>query len=120
MAKGAWNTLTTPEIYLLMMTDFVVTPQGSLMSPPPVSQYIQRWCRFCDYDDATVECSKQQHEFVLPVAKCGNPLDADDTIRDNRGKRDREIMSRAFLQKVMFDKEDDDLRVWDSPTQFGG
>jgi len=59
------------------------------MSPPLVSQYVQS---FCDYDDATVECAKQQHALILPVAKCDNPLDADDTKHDNRGKRDRKIM----------------------------
>jgi len=62
---------------------------------------------FCDHD--AVECSKQQHELILPVAKCGDPLDADDTKHENRGKRDREIMLMALLQKMMFDKEDNDL-----------
>jgi len=104
MAKGAWNTLTTPESYLSMMADFVVAPHGILMSPPPVSQYIQRWCRFCDYDDATVECSKEQHELILPVTKYGNSLDAGDIKQGNYGKHDCQIVLMAFLQ-VIFEHE---------------
>ena len=30
------------------------------------------YAEFCDYDDATVECWKQQHKFILPVTKYGN------------------------------------------------
>ena len=59
---------------------------------------------FYDYDDATTECSKQQRVPIVLVAKCGNPLEANDAKPGNRGKRDSQIVLMAFLQRVMFDE----------------
>jgi len=59
---------------------------------------------FYDYDDETVERSKQQRVPMILVAKCGTPLEADSAKPGNRGKRDSQVLLMAFMQKVMFDE----------------
>jgi len=59
---------------------------------------------YYEYDDETVESSKQQRVPMILVAKCGNPLEAHDPKPGNRGKRDSQVLLMAFLQKVMFDE----------------
>lgn len=111
MVKGAGNTLTTPEICLSMMTDFVVAPQDiephsyvAIADGHKRHNMAKVYAGFYDYDDATVERSKQQRVPIVLVAKCGNPLEASDAKPGNRGKRDSQIVLMAFLQKVMFDE----------------
>jgi len=41
---------------------------------------------------------------IVLAAKCGNSFEADDTKLSNCGKRDRQIVLMALLQKVMFDE----------------
>ncbi len=55
---------------------------------------------FYDYDNNTVEKSKQQRVPIVLVAKVGNEMEADDAKPGNRGKRDSQIVLMAFLQKV--------------------
>ena len=55
---------------------------------------------FYDYDDATVEGSKQQRVPMVLIAKVGNELEAGDPKPGNRGKRDSQIVLMSFLQKV--------------------
>lgn len=57
-----------------------------------------------DYDNSTVERSKQQRVPMILVAKCGSPLETDAAKPGNRGKRDSQMVLMAFLQKVMFDE----------------
>jgi len=111
MVKGAGNALTTPEICLSMMTDFVVAPQNiephsyvAIADGHKRHNMAKVYAGFYDYDDATVERSKQQRVPIVLVAKCGNPLEANDAKPGNRGKRDSQIVLMAFLQKVMFDE----------------
>lgn len=86
---------------------------------------------FYDYDDDTVEKSKQQRVPMLLIAKVGSPLEAKDAKPGNRGKRDSQVMlmvrppsslpfglgtlegvsddisfdsKQAFLQKVLYDE----------------
>ncbi len=111
MVKGAGNSITTPEICLTMMTDLVV-PQHEVEPHSYVAiadghkrhNMAKVYAGFYDYDDATVERSKQQRVPVVLVAKCGNPLEANEAKPGNRGKRDSQIVLMAFLQKVMFDE----------------
>ncbi|KAJ6594992.1 glycosyltransferase family 2 protein, partial [Mycena vulgaris] len=111
MVKGAGNELTTPEICLTMMKEFVVPPtEVEAHSYVAIADGHKRhnmarvYAGFYAYDDATIERSKQQRVPILLVAKCGNPLEADDAKPGNRGKRDSQIVLMAFLQKVMFDE----------------
>lgn len=111
MVKGAGNTLTTPEICLTMMKEFIISPSEvephsyvAIADGHKRHNMAKVYAGFYDYDDATVEKSKQQRVPIVLVAKCGNPLEASDAKPGNRGKRDSQIVLMAFLQKVMFDE----------------
>ncbi|KAJ7075591.1 chitin synthase [Mycena belliarum] len=111
MVKGAGNDLTTPEICLAMMKEFVVAPsEVEAHSYVAIADGHKRhnmakvYAGFYAYDDATTERSKQQRVPIVLVAKCGNPLEAGDAKPGNRGKRDSQIVLMAFLQKVLFDE----------------
>ncbi|KAG6815827.1 hypothetical protein H0H87_010971 [Tephrocybe sp. NHM501043] len=111
MVKGAGNDLTTPEICLGMMKEFVIPPHEvephsyvAIADGHKRHNMAKVYAGFYEYDDATVERSKQQRVPIVLVAKCGNPLEATDAKPGNRGKRDSQIVLMAFLQKVMFDE----------------
>ncbi|KAF9069286.1 glycosyltransferase family 2 protein [Rhodocollybia butyracea] len=111
MVKGAGNDLTTPDICLTMMTDFIIPPQEvephsyvAIADGHKRHNMAKVYAGFYKYDDATTERSKQQRVPIVLVAKCGNPLEANDAKPGNRGKRDSQIVLMAFLQKVMFDE----------------
>jgi chitin synthase len=111
MVKGAGNALTTPEICLQMMRDFVVPPQEvephsylAIADGHKRHNMAKVYAGFYAYDNATVERSKQQRVPMVLVAKVGNPLEANDSKPGNRGKRDSQIVLMGFLQRVMFDE----------------
>ena len=111
MVKGAGNTMTTPDICLSMMKEFVVPPDEiqphsyvAIADGHKRHNMAKVYAGFYDYDDATVERTKQQRVPMILVAKVGNPLEANDAKPGNRGKRDSQIVLMAFLQKVMFDE----------------
>ena len=111
MVKGSGNTLTTPDIILSMMKDLVILPQEveahsyvSIADGHKRHNMARVYAGFYDYDDNTVEMSKQQRVPMVLVAKCGNPLEVNDPKPGNRGKRDSQMVLMAFLQKVMFDE----------------
>ena len=111
MVKGAGNEMTTPEICLTMMKEFVIPPnEVEAHSYVAIADGHKRhnmakvYAGFYDYDDATTERSKQQRVPMVLVAKCGNPLEINDPKPGNRGKRDSQIVLMAFLQKVLFDE----------------
>ncbi|CAK5272649.1 unnamed protein product [Mycena citricolor] len=111
MVKGAGNEMTTPDICLQMMRDFVVPPdQVEAHSYVAIADGHKRhnmakvFAGWYAYDDQTIERSKQQRCPILLVAKVGNPLEARDAKPGNRGKRDSQIVLMSFLQKVMFDE----------------
>jgi chitin synthase len=111
LVKGAGNDMTTPDICLTMMKDFIIPPDEvephsyvAIADGHKRHNMAQVYAGFYAYDDATVEMSKQQRVPIVLVAKCGNPLEANDPKPGNRGKRDSQIMLMSFLQKVMFDE----------------
>lgn len=111
MVKGSGNTLTTPEICLGMMKEFVIAPHEvephsyvAIADGHKRHNMAKVYAGFYAYDDATLERSKQQRVPIVLVAKCGNPLERNDPKPGNRGKRDSQIVLMAFLQKVMFDE----------------
>ncbi|KAH9050558.1 glycosyltransferase family 2 protein [Lactarius hengduanensis] len=111
VVKGAGNEKTTPEICLLMMKEFVIEPEDveahsyvAIADGHKRHNMAKVYAGFYDYDDHTVEKSKQQRVPVVLVAKTGNPLEATDAKPGNRGKRDSQIVLMSFLQKVMFDE----------------
>lgn len=111
MVKGAGNTMTTPEICLSMMKDFVIPPHEvephsyvAIADGHKRHNMAKVYAGFYDYDNASVEVSKQQRVPMVVVAKVGNPLETNDAKPGNRGKRDSQIVLMGFLQKVMFDE----------------
>ncbi|KAF8640970.1 hypothetical protein AX17_000616 [Amanita inopinata Kibby_2008] len=111
MVKGAGNDLTTPDICLTMMKEFIISPTEvephsyvAIADGHKRHNMAKVYAGFYDYDGATVERSKQQRVPMVLVAKCGNPLEANEAKPGNRGKRDSQIVLMAFLQKVMFDE----------------
>ncbi|KAF7374818.1 Glycosyltransferase family 2 protein [Mycena sanguinolenta] len=113
MVKGAGNEMTTPEICVSMLKDTVT---GSDFETVPAHSYVavadghkrhnmaKIFAGFYNYDGVTTELSKQQRVPVIVVAKCGNPLEANDAKPGNRGKRDSQMVLMSFLQKVLFDE----------------
>jgi chitin synthase len=111
MVKGAGNDMTTPEICLSMMKDFVIPPHEvephsyvAIADGHKRHNMAKVYAGFYDYNNASVEVSKQQRVPMVVVAKVGNPLETNDAKPGNRGKRDSQIVLMAFLQKVMFDE----------------
>ena len=111
MVKGAGNDKTTPEICLSMMKEFVIDPEDveahsyvAIADGHKKHNMAKVFAGYYDYDNATVERSKQQRVPIVLVAKTGNPLEARDAKPGNRGKRDSQIVLMGFLQKVMFDE----------------
>jgi chitin synthase len=111
IVKGAGSDMSTPDICLSMMKDFVIPPEeveGN--SYVAIADGFKRhnmakvYAGFYEYDDGTVEKSKQQRVPMVLVAKCGSPLEADSAKPGNRGKRDSQVLLMAFMQKVMFDE----------------
>ena len=111
IVKGAGSDISTPDICLSMMKDLVVPAEeveGN--SYVAIADGFKRhnmckvYAGFYDYDDETVERSKQQKVPMILVAKCGTPLEADSAKPGNRGKRDSQVLLMAFMQKVMFDE----------------
>jgi chitin synthase len=111
MVKGSGNNLSTPEIVLGMMKELVIPSEDvEALSYVAIADGHKRhnmakiYAGFYEYDNNTVEMSKQQRVPMMLVAKVGNPSEASDAKPGNRGKRDSQIVLMSFLQKVMFDE----------------
>lgn len=110
LIKGSGNDMTTPEICLSMMKDFAEQPEDvlphsyvSVVTGSKRHNMAKIYSGFYDYDNSTVDPSKQQRVPMILVVKCGTPAEANLPKPGNRGKRDSQIILMSFLQKVMFD-----------------
>ena len=111
IVKGAESDVSTPDICLSMMKDFAVPPEDvegksyvAIADGAKRHNMAKVYAGFYDYDNQTVERSKQQRVPMLLIAKCGSPLEIDSAKPGNRGKRDSQMVLMAFLQKVLFDE----------------
>lgn len=111
IVKGSGNELSTPDIALSMMTDFVIEPEDvEAYSYVAVAQGSKRhnmakvYGGYYKYDDSTVPPEMQQRVPIITIVKCGTPEEASLPKPGNRGKRDSQIILMSFLQKVMFDE----------------
>ena len=111
VVKGEGNNMTTPEICISMMKEFVIEPEDveahsyvAIADGHKRHNMAKVYAGFYAYDDKSVERSKQQRVPMILVAKTGNPIEASDPKPGNRGKRDSQIVLMSFLQKVMFDE----------------
>ncbi|KAE8271834.1 hypothetical protein A4X09_0g490 [Tilletia walkeri] len=111
IVKGAGSSISTPDICLSMMKELVVPAEDiegnsyvAIADGYKRHNMAKVYAGFYDYDDATVERSKQQRVPMILIAKCGTPLEAESAKPGNRGKRDSQVLLMAFMQKVMFDE----------------
>ncbi|CAD6886141.1 unnamed protein product [Tilletia controversa] len=111
IVKGAESSISTPDICLSMMKELVVPAEDiegnsyvAIADGYKRHNMAKVYAGFYDYDDATVERSKQQRVPMILIAKCGTPLEAESAKPGNRGKRDSQVLLMAFMQKVMFDE----------------
>ncbi|KDQ15672.1 glycosyltransferase family 2 protein [Botryobasidium botryosum FD-172 SS1] len=117
IVRGSGSAMSTPDVVLSMMKDHLipkeeVEPQSyeAIAHGHKRHNMAKIYAGFYDYDDNTVEPSKQQRVPMILVAKCGNPQEANEAKPGNRGKRDSQIVLMSFLQKVMMD---DRMTVFD-------
>ena len=111
LVKGHGENLTTPDIALGMMRDFVVLPEEvrafsyvAVASGAKRHNMARVYAGFYDYGEGSrVPARKQQRVPMMIVVKCGTP-DEKGHKPGNRGKRDSQIILMSFLQKVMFDE----------------
>ncbi|CAG8486890.1 16284_t:CDS:2 [Funneliformis mosseae] len=104
---GAGNELSTPDICLSLMSDFVV-PVDNVMAHSYVAiadgkkrhNMAKVYAGYYRYKDSTEKVRKVP---MVTIVKCGGPDEQDDKKPGNRGKRDSQIILMSFLQKVMFD-----------------
>lgn len=111
MVRGSGSKLRTPDIVLSMIKDLVIPAEEveahsyvAIADGHKRHNMAKVYAGFYDYDDNTVEISKQQRVPIILVAKVGNPLEAHEAKPGNRGKRDSQVVLMSFLQKVMFDE----------------
>ena len=110
--KGQGEDLTTPDIVLSMMGDFVILPEDvqgfsyvAVASGSKRHNMAKIYAGFYDYGDSSrIPPDKQQRVPMLAVVKCGTPDEVNSAKPGNRGKRDSQIILMSFLQKVMFDE----------------
>lgn len=111
VVRGSGNSMSTPDIVLSMMRD-LITPASEVEAHSYVAiadghkrhNMAKVYAGFYDYDNGTVEGSKQQRVPMILVAKVGNSRESQDAKPGNRGKRDSQVLIMSFLQKVVFDE----------------
>lgn len=116
LIKGSGNDLTTPEIALGMMEDFVVSPDQvephsyvAVASGSKRHNMAKVYAGFYKYNDSTVPFEKQQRVPMITIVKCGTPDEQGSAKPGNRGKRDSQVILMSFLQKMTFDERMTDL-----------
>ena len=112
MVKGHGENLTTPQIALGMMRDFVILPEEvqafsyvAVASGSKRHNMARVYAGFYDYgEDSRIPGRKQQRVPMMIVVKCGTPDEGAKSKPGNRGKRDSQCIIMSFFQKVMFDE----------------
>ncbi|KAG2226467.1 hypothetical protein INT45_014211 [Circinella minor] len=108
---GHGETMSTPEVCISMMRDFVVPPDQveptsyiAIADGSKRNNMAQVYGGYYRYDDETVNPEHQQRVPMITIVKCGTPEEAKEKKPGNRGKRDSQIILMQFMQKVMFDE----------------
>ncbi len=112
LIKGKGEALSTPDIVLGMMGDFVIVPEDvqafsyvAVASGSKRHNMAKVYSGFYDYGaESRIAPTKQQRVPMMVVVKCGTPDEGTKSKPGNRGKRDSQIILMSFLQKVMFDE----------------
>ncbi|SCU78308.1 LAME_0A04060g1_1 [Lachancea meyersii CBS 8951] len=109
--SGSGNDLTTPEIVLGMVEDFVVPPEEvephsyvAVASGAKRHNMAKVYAGFYKYDDTTIEPDLQQRVPMIVIVKCGTPDEQASVKPGNRGKRDSQVILMSFLQRLAFEE----------------
>ncbi|KAK9709919.1 hypothetical protein K7432_008735 [Basidiobolus ranarum] len=107
---GSGNDMSTPDICLSMMKDFVISPENvqpfsyvAIADGSKRHNMAKVYAGCYKFDNNTVPPEKQQRVPIILISKCGTPEEASTPKPGNRGKRDSQIILMSFLQHVMFD-----------------
>jgi chitin synthase len=108
--QGSGNKMSTPDICLSLMSEFVV-PVDDVMAHSYVAIADGKKRHNMAKVYAGYYRCKDQHDHnkiikipMVTIVKCGGPDEQDDKKPGNRGKRDSQMILMSFLQKVMFDE----------------
>ncbi|KAK9767165.1 Chitin synthase, class 3 [Basidiobolus ranarum] len=107
---GSGNDMSTPDVCISMMKDFVIPPENvNPYSYVAIADGTKRhnmakvYAGYYKFDETTVTKEKQQRVPMVLIAKCGSSEERSLPKPGNRGKRDSQIILMSFLQRVMFD-----------------
>lgn len=116
LIKGSGNDMTTPEIALSMMEDFVTDPEDvqpysyvAVASGSKRHNMAKVYAGYYKYNDDTVPPEKQQRVPIVTIVKCGTPDEQGSAKPGNRGKRDSQVILMSFLQRMTFDERMSEL-----------
>ncbi|SCU81011.1 LANO_0B01750g1_1 [Lachancea nothofagi CBS 11611] len=111
LIKGSGNDLTTPEIALSMVDDFVVPPEEvephsyvAVASGSKRHNMAKIYAGFYRYDNSSIEPELQQRVPMIVIVKCGTPDEQGSMKPGNRGKRDSQVILMSFLQRLTFEE----------------
>ncbi|KAK9764132.1 hypothetical protein K7432_008626 [Basidiobolus ranarum] len=107
---GSGNEMSTPDICLSMIKDFVISPDNvqpysyvAIANGSKRHNMAKVYAGCYKFDNSTIPPEKQQRVPIILISKCGTPEEANTSKPGNRGKRDSQIILMSFLQHVMFD-----------------
>ncbi|POG73526.1 glycosyltransferase family 2 protein [Rhizophagus irregularis DAOM 181602=DAOM 197198] len=107
---GSGNDLSTPDICLSLMHEFVV-PRDDVIAHSYVAIADGKKRHNMAKVYAGYYKCRDQHDHnkvlkipIVTIVKCGGPDEQDEKKPGNRGKRDSQMILMSFLQKVMFDE----------------
>jgi chitin synthase len=111
---GSGNSMSTPDIVLSMMKDFVVAPDKvDASSYVAIADGTKRhnmakvYAGYYRYNEDTekglvLKPEDQQRVPMITIVKCGSPEEATDKKPGNRGKRDSQVILMNAMQKVYY------------------
>ncbi|KAJ2962978.1 hypothetical protein NQZ79_g1896 [Umbelopsis isabellina] len=114
LITGSGNGMSTPDIVLSMMKDFIVpVDQVQPSSYVAIADGTKRhnmakvysgYYRYNDDEEKgiVVEPENQQRVPMIAIVKCGSPEEATDKKPGNRGKRDSQVILMNAMQKVYY------------------
>ncbi|RKP39471.1 chitin synthase-domain-containing protein, partial [Dimargaris cristalligena] len=108
---GAGESVSTPDVCLSMMKDYVIHPDNvqpysylAIADGTKRHNMAKIYAGYYSPDENSPEEAKRHRVPMVLVVKCGSPAEANERKPGNRGKRDSQIILMSFLQHVMFDE----------------
>ncbi|KAK9763657.1 hypothetical protein K7432_009451 [Basidiobolus ranarum] len=107
---GAGNEMSTPDICLTMMKDFVIPPNKvqpysyiAIADGTRRHNMAKIYAGYYKFNEQVESVEKAPKVPMILISKCGTPEEQSQPKSGNRGKRDGQIILMSFLQHVMFD-----------------